>query len=110
MQAKQQVSHLEEQQVEMQQRVQTVQAAFQDQNQLLQRERAAFGQSAELAAMKRLEEDVSRAQEVLANIQACTLVFLVKMFVCGYDVPVTAIYSQTLSGCGCRQMRGCCSL
>lgn len=83
MQAKQQVSNLEAQQLDAEQRLQTVQTAVKEQTQLLQRQRAALGQSLELVAMEKMEEDISRAQEVIVhNISSNVVVLATTPLMC----------------------------
>ena len=67
MQAKQQVTGLEGQQLDAQQRLQIAQDAVKEQTKLLQRQRAALGQSLQLVAMEKMEEDIGRAQEVIVH-------------------------------------------
>ena len=83
MQAKQQVSNLEAQQLDAEQRLQTVQTAVKEQTHLLQRQRAALGQSLELVAMEKMEEDISRAQEVIVhNISSNVVVLATTPLMC----------------------------
>lgn len=55
------------------QRLMATQAAVKEQSQLLERQRATLSQNAELVQIDRLEEEVSRIQEVCQYVldQAC---------------------------------------
>lgn len=63
-QAKQEVSALENQHMDTKQKLHTAQAAVREQSQLLQEERASISQQAELVAIETLEASVQRTQEV----------------------------------------------
>lgn len=52
------------QHLQAKQSLQAAEAAVREQTQLLERQREALGQSAELLQIAKLEEDISRTQEV----------------------------------------------
>jgi len=67
------VSTPEAQKVQTRQSLQAAQAAVSEQAQLLERQRAIIGQNAELQQIDRLEEDISRTQEVCSQGQQVDL-------------------------------------